>query len=385
MTAHWNLENMSQQNKKSKWSPVLLILGLILCIAAGLIGWLLYRVPLEAEEIFGKPGTNLGTMQRYTYSVQLLLNVNNLLEPLNSAASQVAFRVPDGATASEVAYTLEAEGLIRSADAFRAYLVYTGLDTGLQSGSYQLSPSMTAVDIAHELLDATPTEVTFNILPGWRAEEIAAALPTSGLAINSEQFMGAVTYPTQTMPEGMTSLEGLLAPGSYQIKRDASVQDLLSTFLDRFNQNITPEIRQGFEKQGLTFAQGVILASIVQREAMVEDEQPTIASVFLNRLHDGSKLDSDPTVQYAIGYNQEQKTWWTNPLSAKDLTFDSPYNTYLYGGLPPAPISNPGVSALKAVAFPAETPYYYFRAACDQSGRHVFAETYEEHLANACP
>jgi UPF0755 protein len=97
------------------------------------------------------------------------------------------------------------------------------------------------------------------------------------------------------------------------------------------------------------------------------------------------KLDSDPTVQYAIGFNSEQRTWWTNPLSLQDLKIDSAYNTYLYSGLPPGPISNPGVAAWRAVAFPADSPYLYFRAACDGSGRHNFARTFEEHLANGCP
>jgi UPF0755 protein len=107
--------------------------------------------------------------------------------------------------------------------------------------------------------------------------------------------------------------------------------------------------------------------------------------VFYNRLKAGANLASDPTVQYALGYNQDQATWWTNPLSQQDLQVDSPYNTYLYPSLPPGPISNPGLAALEAVAFPADTPYFYFRAACDNSGRHVFAKTYDEHLANACP
>jgi UPF0755 protein len=90
-------------------------------------------------------------------------------------------------------------------------------------------------------------------------------------------------------------------------------------------------------------------------------------------------------VQYALGYNSAQKTWWTNPLSRTDLQLDSPYNTYIYPGLPPGPIANPGLAALRAVAFPAQTPYYYFRAACDQSGRHNFSETYDQHLQKSCP
>ena len=110
---------------------------------------------------------------------------------------------------------------------------------------------------------------------------------------------------------------------------------------------------------------------------------PRIASVFLNRRAIGMKLDSDPTVQYALGFNND--TWWTNPLSLADLQVDSPYNTYLNPGLPPGPICNPGLAALKAVAFPEQTPYFYFRAACDHSGRHLFAETFEQHKSNACP
>lgn len=129
----------------------------------------------------------------------------------------------------------------------------------------------------------------------------------------------------------------------------------------------------------------MILASMVQREAMVTEEQPTIASVFLNRLASGMKMESDPTVQYALGYDMLKQTWWKNPLSTNDLQTDSRYNTYRYEGLPPGPISNPGIDALRAVAFPAQTGYYYFRALCDGSGRHAFAVTFEEHLNNACP
>jgi len=99
----------------------------------------------------------------------------------------------------------------------------------------------------------------------------------------------------------------------------------------------------------------------------------------------GMKLEADPTVQYAVGYNQEQGTWWTNPLSQDDLGVDSPFNTYRYSGLPPGAICNPGLDALRAVAFPAQTPYYYFRATCDGSGLHNFSETYNEHLDNECP
>jgi UPF0755 protein len=126
------------------------------------------------------------------------------------------------------------------------------------------------------------------------------------------------------------------------------------------------------------------LASIIEREAVVADERPIIASVFFNRLSAGMLLESDPTVQYALG-QQPDGDWWKSPLSLDDLALDSPYNTYRSAGLPPGPIANPGLSSLQAVANPADTPYFYFRAACDGSGRHAFAATFDEHLLNACP
>ena len=126
------------------------------------------------------------------------------------------------------------------------------------------------------------------------------------------------------------------------------------------------------------------LASIVERESIQDEEAPQIASVYLNRLNIGMKLDADPTVQYALGFNPVQNTWRTNPLSATDLHVASSYNTYENAGLPPSPISNPSLNSLQAVAFPAETPYYYFRARCDGSGLHIYAESFDEHIANGC-
>jgi UPF0755 protein len=249
---------------------------------------------------------------------------------------------------------------------------------------------MSPYQIAHALQDATPAQVKFNILPGWRAEEVAAALPTSGLNITPQEFLEALKTRSEGsgFPEGFPSqatLEGFLFPDSYNLARDLTANQLVSVFLQNFEDHLDNDLQQGFERQGLNEYQAVTLASIVQREAIVEDEMPMIASVFLNRLSTGLKLDSDPTVQYAIGYNETQDTWWTNPLSLEDLKINSPYNTYQVQGLPPGPIANPGLNALRAVAFPAQTPYYYFRAACDHSGRHVFSETFAEHASKACP
>ena len=138
---------------------------------------------------------------------------------------------------------------------------------------------------------------------------------------------------------------------------------------------------QGFDRHGLDVYQAVILASIVEREAIVEEEMPVIASVFYNRLASGMKLESDPTVQYAMGYQTATKQWWKSPVTLDEYqNVNSPYNTYLKAGLPPGPICSPSLAAIVAVLEPAQTDYLYFLGRGD--GSHVFAKTYEEHQQN---
>lgn len=367
----------------------LVVLG-ALCITLGLAAWAASSLPNWAAARFGPPAESLDAFQRILLSAQLLTQANDLMQPVDPASAGQPFTVELGESTYSITSRLQTNGLIRSADAFRNYLVYAGLDKSIQAGDYTLSPRMTALEVAASLQDFTPTETTFGILPGWRLEEIAAALPTSGLSFSPEEFLAAASGISPLSPlagefPAGASLEGFMFPDTYTLARAISVQAFFNTILENFKIKVNPEIRQGFSRQGLSLHQAVTLSSIVQREAIVEEEMPLIASVFYNRLAAGIKLEADSTTQYALGFNQAQNTWWTNPLSASDLQINSPFNTYVYPGLPPGPISNPGLKALQAVAFPAQTPYYYFRAACDGSGRHLFAETFEQHVANACP
>ena len=352
--------------------PILAAVFLLLIFLAGVP----LSIPDMAAEIYGPASQSLSTIDKVYLSTRLILEKDQLTQPANIYGSETAFQVAFGESPPSIIERLKTQGLIQYPDSFRRYLVYSGLDTQIQAGDYRLSPIMSPLEIARALQDPTPSDVDFAVLAGWRVEEIAASLPTSGLNITPDEFLQAAQNPIA---------EGYLFPGVYTLPRDTSPDLLVRTLLNAFHESVTTELEVGFEKQGLTTQDAVILASIIQRESIVEDEMPIIASVFLNRLADGVKLDADPTVQYALGYNSSQRTWWTNPLSSTDLGVDSLYNTYLYPGLPPGPICNPGINALKAVAFPAQTPYYFFRAACDESGRHLFAETFEEHVANECP
>ncbi len=379
-----------RRKRASCLPPVLLLTITLVCVVAALLAGLLYYVPQEATASFGSPATNLGLQQRLRYSFQLVLQGNKLNQPANLSGKDQPFEVHLGEMVGSIANRLFDSGLIKDPELFRIYLIYTGKDTSIQAGKYKLSPALTPIEIAQAMQDATPKEVQFGILEGWRSEEVAAALPTSGLSISPDEFLQATrnlalipSHKEEIPPEG--NLEGFLFPDTYTFARDISSGEMLLAMVDHFDNAITPEMKAGYEQHGLSLYQAVILASIVQREAILPEEQPTIASVFYNRLARGMKLDSDPTVQYAAGYQAELKTWWVNPLTATDLQIDSPYNTYLYAGLPPGPISNPGINALKAVAAPEQTNYLYFRAKCDGSRQHVFSETYEEHVNNACP
>jgi UPF0755 protein len=326
-------------------------------------------------------------VQAAEYSARLLWADGLLTRPLDPRAPEREFEVQAGESVASVCERLEREGLIRDAGALRDYLIYSGQDTSLQSGKYRMSAAMSILELAARMQDATPAEVEFVVLPGWRIEEIAASLPTSGLDIEPEEFIAAAAAPRAgyVFLAGSSTAEGFLYPDSYVLGRSTTTEALLEELVRRFAQHLSAELQQGFSGQGLSVREAVILASIVEREAVVAEEAPLIASVYLNRLRNGMRLAADPTVQYALGFNAAQQTWWTNPLSLDDLKVDSPYNTYVVDGLPPAPISNPGTEALQAIAAPAETPFYFFNSRCDGSGYHQFAETFDQHLAHLCP
>jgi UPF0755 protein len=212
-------------------------------------------------------------------------------------------------------------------------------------------------------------------------------MPTSGLDIAAAEFTAAASSPRAgyIFLEGAATTEGFLYPDTYVLPRGTSLNQLLDAMIRNFAAHLTAELQQGYARQGLTVPEAVTVASIVQREAVRAEEAPLIAQVYLNRLRLGMRLEADPTVQYAVGFNTMQQTWWTNPLTLDDLKLPSPYNTYVQAGLPPAPIANPGADALLAIAEPAESPYLFLSARCDNSGNHNFAQTFEEHLANLCP
>jgi UPF0755 protein len=363
------------------WRILTILLFLAIALGLGVLGILVL-----ADHNFGPPSVGLALPQRIQYSAKVLWADGLLTSPLDAAAPETNFEVLPGESVTSVCKRLEGEGIVIDGAMLRDYLIYTGQDTSLQAGRHRISAAMSMIEVARQMQDATPADVEFVVLAGWRIEEVAAVLPTSGLGFTPEEFLRTALTPRIEFGflSGASTNEGFLFPDSYVLPRTTTPDAFVDALVRNFARHLNADLQAGFSTQGLSVLEAVTLASIVERESVRMEEASLIASVYLNRLRGGMRLEADPTVQYALGFDATRRTWWTNPLSLADLKVLSPFNTYLVTGLPPAPIANPGEGALAAVADPTQSPYYYFNARCDGSGFHNFASTFEEHLANLC-
>jgi UPF0755 protein len=316
-----------------------------------------------------------------------------LSQPAGTDETPVSFVIEPGQSVEVIANQLAGQGLISDAQLFRRYVQYKDLDAGIQAGTYTLRKTMTIPEIARALQAAQAPEQQVTLPEGKRMEELAA-LVAEQTTISPDAFLRltqtgwretdlVTQYPFLTNIPITGTLEGYLFPDTYRLPTEATPNDLVDRMLANFDRQVTPEIQQAFQAHGLTLHQGVTLASIVEREAVVPAERPVIAGVYHNRLRDGWPLSACPTVQYALGYRPDEGDWWKSQLYFDDLEIDSPYNTYRHQGLPPAPIANPGLAAIEATAYPAETEYYFFMVDCSKGdGSHVFAKTESEHMTN---
>jgi UPF0755 protein len=169
-------------------------------------------------------------------------------------------------------------------------------------------------------------------------------------------------------------------PDTYLIPRDATASAVVDIFTENFNKKVTAAMREDAKKTGLTFGETITLASIIEREGKTEKDRPVIAGILLNRINENMALQVDATLQYALGYQPFEKSWWKKELTEEDKKINSPYNTYASPGLPPGPISNPGLAAIKAAIYPSRTDYLYYIH--DKTGAAHYAKTIEDHNAN---
>ena len=294
----------------------------------------------------------------------------------------VTIEVTPGQTFNAVAKELSDKKLISSAGALRNYVEQHELGSQLQVGTYQISPSMDIATIADILTEApiVAETVTITIPEGFENVDVIARLQEYGFAQDVEAFNDILeNHPFEyDFLEGIDrsyKLEGYLFPDTYEFFADASDLDVITKMLDNFDLKYTPEMRLRADELGMSTNDVVTLASIVEREARKREEFPIVAGVFQNRIAIDMPLQACSTVQYILG----ERKW---VLSIEETQIESPYNTYQIPGLPPSPIAQPSQMAIEAVLYPAQTDYLFLVVANLGDGSHLFATTYEEHLAN---
>lgn len=293
-----------------------------------------------------------------------------LVSPADKEGADQVFVVKERSSLKEVAGDLEKRGLITNKTLFVLWTRVKGYGKEIRAGEYSLSPSMPPVQLLEILRKGLVILHPVTIPEGFTRDQIADVLAAKGLA-DKKRFLELTEDKALLRQYGISgpSLEGHLFPDTYYFSRGTPTLAVLDTMVKRFRQAVAPfmEKTQG---TGMKFEDVVTLASIVEKETGRPEERPLIASVFLNRLRLGMRLESDPTVIYGMEN-------FGGDLKKKDLTEKTPYNTYVIYGLTPGPIANPGLESIRAVVEPARTDYLYFVSRND--GSHQFSKTLAEH------
>lgn len=314
---------------------------------------------------------------------------------INQAASSESvptnISIERGSKTKEVASLLDNENVINSPWAFLTYVKLSGASGKIQAGEYVLNPKMSIVEIVDILTagKATPNEKKVTIIEGWTNSQIANYLEQRNIAAKEEfdRSLRTVEYNFKFQNQArIFNYQGFLFPDTYLLSKDGGSGELIEKMLKDFEKRLTDKMIQDLEAKNLKIGDVIILASIIEKEVgrpnqtlslddfrIMQEERKIIASVFYNRLKLGVALHSDATINYITGKNDRQ-------AKLKDTKVKSPYNTYLYPGLPPTPISNPGIDSIMAAIYPADTDYLYFLN--KENGEAVYAKTLEEHNAN---
>ena len=292
-----------------------------------------------------------------------------VVSPINLDETQTAtFIIPKGQAVSIIASRLEEAGFIKNPFAFLFIVKKEGLSKKIQAGSFDLSPSMSTAQVAKKLTQGT-YDVWVTIPEGWRREEIADSLSTQELDnFDKEEFLQLTA-----------GSEGKLFPDTYLVPRQISAQQLVNLFQQTFDKKISKGLASDLENTNYSLNEVLTMASIIERESKGYDQMRKVAGVLWKRIDIGMALQVDASLQYIKGYDVAQDSWWITPTAA-DKQLSSVFNTYKYPGLPPAPIANPGLNAIKATLNPVNTGALFYIH--DRQGEIHFGNTLEEHNAN---
>jgi UPF0755 protein len=286
---------------------------------------------------------------------------------VENSTIQKIINIPSGTNAKEIVHILEKNEIIRKNNYLFIILIkLSKLEDKLKFGEYNLSPSLSMLQILNKLARGEIVVYKITIPEGFTSIQIAELLDKKEI-VEKESFLKLVKY-------GEKSWEGYLFPDTYEVPKKYGAENMFKLMLSNFEQvAVENKLINKAEQTGFTMDEIITLASIIEKEAQFAEEKRQISSVFHNRLKIGMKLQSCATIQYILGKPKEI-------LEESDLEIESPYNTYLYKGLPPGPICNPGIDSIIAALEPANEDYLYF--VLGDNGRHIFSKTYEEHLKN---
>lgn len=312
------------------------------------------------------------------------------LEPTASGQT-VRVEIPRGSSSNKIADLLADEGIVRNASLFKYYMMYKGEGDKFQAGIYELAPGMDRDAIIAKLNAGETVKaetIRFTIPEGYTLMQIADKLSSEGL-VNKEKFLEVATSTailgtadaTLGIPDDenmLYRLEGYMFPETYEMAVNSDEQAIISRMLketDRKLGQLNSNWMEDMEERGLNFHELLTIASIIEREVVVDAERALVSGVIYNRLKDNERLQIDATVQYLLDKPKER-------LMEKDLEVVSPYNTYQVGGLPPGPIASPSFASIQAALYPEETDYKFYVAKRDGTHEHLFAKTYSEHQKN---
>jgi UPF0755 protein len=291
---------------------------------------------------------------------------NNSISPVDPKdTTPVVFEVKSGDGVKIIASNLATQNLIRSSTGFYVLVKVLGIERQIQAGEFRLNRAMNAKDVAEQLTHGI-TDQWVTILEGWRDEEIATKL-SQDLNIPEVEFL-------------KYTKEGYMFPDTYLIPQNATAAAVAQIFLDNFDKKVTAKMRSDAIKSGLTLNEVLVMASIIEREGRSVQDRSVIAGILLKRLKADWPLEVDATLQYALGYQASEKTWWKKYLTEDDKKINSLFNTYMNTGLPPTPICNPGLESISAVIYPTSSEYWYYIH--DTTGTVHYAKTIQEHNAN---
>lgn len=297
-----------------------------------------------------------------------ILFITAIYFPLEeNSATQKVVNIPSGTNAKEIVDVLEKNEMIRKNNyTFRILIKIMKLEDQLKYGEYDLSSSMSMLQILDKLVKGEVITYKITIPEGYTSAQIAELLDKKEI-VEKESFLKLVN-------NGEKSWEGYLFPDTYEVPKQYGAENMVKIMLSNFNQiAIENKFADKAEKIGFSMEEIIILASIIEKESKFTEERRQVSSVFHNRLKKNMKLQSCATIQYILEEPKEE-------LDESDLKIDSLYNTYLHKSLPPGPISNPGLDSIIAALEPEEEDYFYF--VLGENGKHIFSRTYQEHLKN---